>query len=499
VTVTLSAAVVPRLPDGRVLVGTRTLQARSFPGYLAFPGGATDDGDEELPRSSGETVEARERGAALRELGEESGRWLLCAADGSPADVTALERFAEGLRRGDPLAHVLAATSLILDDRRLRPLGRWVTPDFLPHRFDVRQFLLNLDDDAPALSVPTTELEGLSWRHPSEVAADWRAADALLVPPIRFVVERLAAAERAGDDLDALVGRLSAVPGEDEPELRDVVEGVAIQPYRTPTLPPAQHTNTILLGVDDFLIVDPATPYEDERARFDALLASLAARGRSPRAIVLTHHHNDHVGDVERLVAKHGLPVWAHAETRAHVDFAIDRFLDDGELLETGGDPARAFRVLYTPGHAHGHLCFVEEATGLAVVGDLVASIGSILIDPPEGHMGTYLRSLQRVLEAGVRRVVPAHGPLLADGPGRLRAQLSHREARHQAVLAALRSEGEGDTPLDLVPGVYGADTPEMMFPLAARSVLAALELLVERGQAERRDDRFRRVVVSSQ
>jgi glyoxylase-like metal-dependent hydrolase (beta-lactamase superfamily II) len=493
VTITLSAAAIPRLPDGRVLVGTRTLQARSFPGYLAFPGGATDDGDEELPRSSGVTHEARERGAALRELGEETGRWLVCGPEGDDASEPARERMAEGLRRGDALADVLAAVSLVLDDRTLVPLGRWVTPDFLPHRFDVRQFLLELPVDPPLIGTPTTELDHLSWRHPQAIEADWRAADALLLPPIRFVVERLARAARAGDDVEALAARLRAVPGHDEPELRDVVEGISIQPHRTPTLPPAQHTNTVLVGAGDFFIIDPATPYQDERSRFDLLLDALESRGRRPSAIVLTHHHNDHVGDVERLASQKDLPVWAHALTAERVDFAVDRELVDGEVLEAPGDVELRLRVLFTPGHAQGHLCFLEERTGVLIAGDMVASIGSILIDPPEGHMGTYLASLERLLTTTARRVIPAHGPLLADGPGRLREQLVHRERRHDQVLEALADGGDGHTPLELVPGIYGADTPQMMFPLAARSVLAALELLVERGAATVSGDRYRR------
>jgi len=492
--ITRAAAAVPRLRDGRVLAGVRTHEARSFPGYFAFPGGVTDDGDEDLPRATDVTVEARERGAALRELGEETGRWLLCTAAHESPRAADLERFARGVTEGALLAEVLRDTGLLLDDRALVPLGRWVTPDFLPRRFDVRQFLLQLEDEPAPLHTPTPELTDLAWRTPQELFAAWRAGDALLLPPIRFVVERLhmhTNRRRADAGVERLVADLRDLPGDDVPELRDIVVGIAVQPYGSLTLPPAQHTNTVLLGAGDFLIVDPATPYPEEQRRFDALLDRLAQAGRSPRAIVLTHHHADHIADVERLVQERALPVWAHEQTAGLVDFAVDRLLRDGEVIVCPGDPERRFVALHTPGHAAGHLCFLEEETGVLVAGDMVASVGSILIDPDEGHMGTYFASLKRLLAGATRRVIPAHGPMLADGNLRLAQQLEHRERRQDAVLAALPTESPGATALELVPGIYGGDTPESMFPLAARSVTAALQLLGERGLADQVDGRW--------
>ena len=83
---------------------------------------------------------------------------------------------------------------------------------------------------------------------------------------------------------------------------------------KTPTLWPATTTNCVVLGCGDVLLVDPATPYPQERAAFDELLA-VTLEGRRVQGIVLTHHHLDHVGDAERLRALHGCPVYAHALT----------------------------------------------------------------------------------------------------------------------------------------------------------------------------------------
>lgn len=482
-----AAAVIPRLPDGRVLVGTRTGSARSWPGYTAFPGGAVEDSDAALPLlTDPEDRRAREeRAGGLRELGEECGIWLLATTAGDAPSARARGAFDDALARGRPVDEALAAGSLVFDDRRLHALARFTTPVYQPIRFSVRQLLLVLDEE-PHRGPACDELEDVRWVAPVDLEAAWKRGDALLLPPIRYVVRGLAAGARAGDSVDALAARLAARKDDGRPEPRDIVAGVAVEPFRTPTLPPATTTNAVLLGEGDFLVVDPATPYDDERQRFDALLAALADQGRVPRAIVLTHHHHDHTGDVERLRAR-GLPVWAHAETASRVPFPVERLLKDGEMLDG------RVRAVFTPGHAPGHLCFLDEPTGVLVAGDMVAAVGSILIDPPEGHMGTYLESLARLIDGPARRVVPAHGPLLAEGRRKLTEHLDHRRARHRQVLDALPIGGPGATADELAAAIYAADTPPALLPLAARSVAAILELCVEQGAAVAHDHRFSR------
>ena len=88
-----------------------------------------------------------------------------------------------------------------------------------------------------------------------------------------------------------------------------------------------------------------------------------------------------------------------------------------------------------------------------------------------------------------MRRVIAAHGPLLANGHGKLRAQVEHREQRHAQVLAALTDQPA--TATELVQPIYGADTPKEAWPLAALSVQSALQLLVERDQAAQVDDGY--------
>jgi glyoxylase-like metal-dependent hydrolase (beta-lactamase superfamily II) len=269
----------------------------------------------------------------------------------------------------------------------------------------------------------------------------------------------------------------------------DLVDGIVMLQARTPTLPPATHTNSPLLGVERCVLVDPATPWPEEQQAFDAWLdAALGgAGGARVGAIFLTHHHHDHAGDAARLRDLLGAPIWAHALTAERLDVKVDRLIEDGEVIDLeDGFPLRA---LHTPGHAPGHLCLFHEPTRALVAGDMVAGVGSILIDPPEGHMGTYLASLDRLIGLSPRGMAPSHGFWMADGAGRLREQRAHREKRQAAVKAALPS-----TPLlprELVPVVYGADTPPAMWHFAERSLRAALELCVERGEAVQHGEKF--------
>jgi endoribonuclease LACTB2 len=501
-----AAAVVPRLPDGRVLVGARTHHARSWPGTIAFPGGACETSDEELPlyppggaAPPGFPAASRAvRACALRELGEEVGLWRLCRADGS-ADAVAHARAVKDLLDGRSLHDALARHELLLDGRGLVPLLLWKTWD---GRFAVLQFLLDLGGLAegasgvpPLAPVVVDELTDLRWILPSELRAGWRRGEFFLIPPIRRVVVELA--KREGE-LEALLEALRMEPNAKERARFDLVEGVSVLPARTPTLPPATHTNAVLLGAGDALLVDPASPWPEEQERFDRQLQACLGSQRL-KAVVCTHHHVDHVGDVARVARSFGVPVWAHEETAARVPFRVDRLLKDGELLvcpapPRDSEPERRFRVVFTPGHAPGHICLFEEETRVLIAGDMVAGIGSILIDPPEGHMGTYLRSLERLIALEPRAIIPSHGPLLVDGAGRLREQLAHRQRRQQAVLAALPTEGaaaDGARIEEIVQSVYGTDTPPQMMSFAARSVAAALELCRERHEAITTDDRW--------
>lgn len=279
--------------------------------------------------------------------------------------------------------------------------------------------------------------------------------------------------------------------GAPEPPAGTVAPGIGVIPLRTPTLPPATHTGCYLVGERRLIAIDPASPWGDEQAR---LVAAIPA-GARVELIALTHHHRDHVGAALALARATGAPIAAHPATAARLagEVEVTRLLADGERLATDGE---AVVALHTPGHAPGHLVFQAEGSGAIIAGDLVAGVGTILIDPggdglhAEGHMATYLASLERLLALGVGAILPAHGPVIADGPAKLREYLAHRRMREERVAAALTAAPQ---PVAALVAVAYADTPAVLAPLAARSLVAHLIKLADDGRAVRDGDRWRR------
>lgn len=501
-----SAAVVPwRRRDGRLEVfWVRRSEAVPFmPGWHAFPGGAVMRGDAELPVHgephellapsripAGSRLEGEAAGpdlapgvvaAALRELWEETGVLPVMPTTAAEASPTTLD-----LPRdldAAALAAALRDRGVALDASSLTWAGRWLTPPFAPLRFDNRFFLLHWPADrSPQPEVVAGELAEGEWLEPADALARWHAGDVLAAPPILHFLTVLAengpeiGLPRLHDPAEADLGPFRRI------EFRP---GVVMVPLRTPTLPPATHTNAYLLGTGPAVLVDPGSPFPDEQAKLHAAVAAAGERlGRRVTEIWITHHHPDHVGGVAAAAAALAVPVVAHpatAERLAGAGIRVNAFFHDGELRELGD--GFQVRVLHTPGHARGHVSFLVEEDGTLLCGDLLSALSTIVIDPPEGSMADYLASLERCRELRPRFLFPAHGPVLRDGERVLAHLAEHRHAREARVLAAWQ-QGVRD-PDAIVPLAYDeGEVPPPLRPIAARQVLAHLEHLRERGLA---------------
>jgi len=280
---------------------------------------------------------------------------------------------------------------------------------------------------------------------------------------------------------------------------RDLGSDNELFPTKTPTLPPATHTNSYALGGRDLLIVEPAPQDPGEQRAMIEWVEGMRSAGRNPLAIVVTHHHGDHVGAAASLKAALRLPLWAHPSTSARLpDIAIDRALHDGERITLEGPVARTWEVLHTPGHAPGHVCLHEASSGSLVLGDMIASQGTILIAPGDGDMRTYLDQLQRLARLEARLGLPAHGEPIESPSLVLLATHAHRLMREGKVVSTLRGRGPHHVE-SLLPEVYD-DTPMVLWPLAKLSLEAHLEKLVTDGRVERRpDDEFALVAANGQ
>ena len=172
---------------------------------------------------------------------------------------------------------------------------------------------------------------------------------------------------------------------------------------------------------------------------------------------------------------------------RAHSLFKPDRELHDSQCLTLqGADITHTLRAIHTPGHAANHVCLVLEEDGLLFSGDHILNGSTTVIDPPDGHMGDYLNSLD-VLDAAcaqfdVEFILPAHGHVLGFARQAIAQLKTHRLKREAKIAAAMQALPHG-TLQQWVEHAY-ADVPPRLWPVAARSLQAHVDHIRETLQA---------------
>jgi 8-oxo-dGTP pyrophosphatase MutT (NUDIX family) len=292
-----------------VFLVRRGATQRFAPGFSAFPGGRRDEADAAVPVVGEAGVGRLDLACAARELFEETG--LLFARGPRRPDAAALAAARRDVLAGQlEFARFLGEHGLSVDAARFVDAGRWVTPAFYPVRFDAR-FLLCRADPSDLPEVWPGELASGEFQAAAAALEDWRRADRLFAPPTLWPIRVLA--RGAPIDLAAL-----RQPGPQA--YRNEYQGGLLQtPLRTPTLPPAVHTNAWLVDLGDATaVVDPGSPWPEEQQVLDQRLASLADEGRPAREVWLTHGHADHTGGVRPLAAR-GLTVRAHPALAARL------------------------------------------------------------------------------------------------------------------------------------------------------------------------------------
>lgn len=277
-------------------------------------------------------------------------------------------------------------------------------------------------------------------------------------------------------------GRRSDVP---LPEAREVAPHV--WKISVPIPFPLRSVNMYaLIGADGWTLVDTGMGTPDARAAFSAGLQHAGLQLEQLQAIVLTHHHPDHVGlsaelheqsgatvymhpideealqilwkgtmperfvEVSRFFARHGLPptrLW-YADVPSDTMRTMIRvpahdaitLVDDGQMLELSGE---LYNIIWVPGHSDGQIVLLRERDGVFLAADhvlprITPNIGLYAPKDRPNPLGDYLASLAKVADLPASIVLPGHGEPFSELQARTKEIALHHEQREQKILDML-------------------------------------------------------------
>jgi glyoxylase-like metal-dependent hydrolase (beta-lactamase superfamily II) len=246
-------------------------------------------------------------------------------------------------------------------------------------------------------------------------------------------------------------------------------------------------TVSYIVGRGKVAIIDPGP---EDPVHSAALLE--AVRGETVTHVFVTHTHRDHSPGAPAIKAATGALVLAEGPHRTarplHVGdgprlessndtgFMPDRALADGEVVSGAGWTLEA---VATPGHTANHMVYAFKEANIVFAGDHVMAWSTPVVAPPDGSMGDYMASLQKLARRAEPVYFPGHGPAVNNAPRFVAAYILHRKAREAAILNRLQN-GESDIPT-MVNAIYASLDPRLL-KAAGMSVLAHLEDLVARG-----------------
>ena len=125
--------------------------------------------------------------------------------------------------------------------------------------------------------------------------------------------------------------------------------------------------------------------------------------------ILLTHHHFDHVGGVKKIRDLKECPVYLHRGD-------LDMYRDEVDVILEGGETImldeEAIKVLHTPGHTEGGVCFFSEKSKLAFTGDTIFNVDLGRTDMKDGDPRKMERSIREIISRWDNEIMiyPGHG-----------------------------------------------------------------------------------------
>jgi glyoxylase-like metal-dependent hydrolase (beta-lactamase superfamily II) len=235
-------------------------------------------------------------------------------------------------------------------------------------------------------------------------------------------------------------------------------------------------------------VIDPGP---DDDAHIDALVKAVG--GARVTHVLITHTHRDHCGGARKFAGRVTAPIYAAGphpvkspehdapalEEGADYAFKPDQLLADSAIIDGDGWTIEA---IATPGHLSNHLCFALREERALFTGDHIMGWATTVVAPPDGDMGDYLASLEKLLARDDRIYYPTHGAPIETPHRFVRAVRAHRRIRDGQILDQLK---RGRTRIkDITAAIY-ADIDKRLLGAAALNVYAHLIRLNRIGAVE--------------
>ena len=534
----------PACEENHFLVGLRSRKQAVFSNQIAFVGGKTESLDLSLGSrifSSSHLSYLRqydlEQGSkdsslnsyftpiedalitGIREFFEETGICLLP----HKTDSLSLNVLKQIRGKSNFFTSFLSSDLFIpLSSHNFQVLygGLWISPILKGERFRTHFFLVKLPPHlcvCPSLSSSSSQLFSESNKRSNTVCFSqllspdlyewediwWTTARKLLLqfqsmkyripPPVLQVVKMFYSL--SPEQISSSLVKRSFLPS----GLRVPLEyqsGIESLPFRSVTLPPATHTNLVAFGDRELILVDPGAAFKKGRERLSQVIKYWKSEGRIISAVLLSHHHLDHLSSIDIIQDDFGIPVLAHPLTKMQLKdlgVQLDGTIKDNQTISLGKDPLTEepwnLRVFATPGHDLGHVIVVDERYRHAAVGDMIAGTGSIMVSHPDGNMKDYFKSLELMQSLNLKSLFPGHGPFILNGQKKIKEYIVHRRDRENKIIQALTGSAGMDTAA-LYTQVY-QNVPLTLKKFAENTMIMHLEKLISEERAKQIGNRW--------
>ena len=270
-------------------------------------------------------------------------------------------------------------------------------------------------------------------------------------------------------------------------EIENVTPGIRRITANNPSPFTFRGTGTYILGEGNVAVIDPGP---DQPEHVKAIVEGL--KNETVSHILITHTHNDHSPAAKALKEITGAPTYGFGphgsgkpalklttQAGGDMDFRPDEKTQDGSVIY--GDNW-SVSCLHTPGHTSNHICFSWDEEKVLFPGDQVMGWSTSIVSPPDGDMGDYMRSLDKLIVRDDKIYYPAHGPEILEPQKLISAFQDHRREREENILECLKLGN--DTIDQMVKTVY-QDVSESLHAAAARSLFATVIYLVEQKKVE--------------